>query len=275
MVQREFPGVTLVANQENVGFTRANNQGLRLLGIGAARRGAAGLPPEYVLLLNPDTEIVGEAPAALAAYLDDHTAVGIVGPELYYSDGSVQSSCRRFPDLWVAFAESTPVEWHWPRNPVSRRYRMDDTSPPEGPVDWITGAAMLIRTEALEEVGLFDEGFFMYSEELDLCRRFTMAGWEVHFTPRARILHHEAASSDQVAGLRHRRFHTSRARYFEKHNGRLAGLAVRCSCTALFGAEALLEAMKWLLGHKRELRRERIAAYRSVMAALWAKDDGA
>ncbi len=269
MLRDEFSQVRLIANEANVGFTRANNQGLRALGV----EGSAEAP-SFALLLNPDTRIEDDAPAVLLEYLVSHPRVGIVGPQLVYADGSVQSSCRRFPSLATAAVESTPIEWHWPRNPVSRAYRMGDGSPPEGQVDWVTGAAMMARTEALAQVGLFDEDFFMYSEELDLCRRLTEAGWEVHFTPRARILHFEAASSDQVVPLRHRRFHRSRVRYFEKHHGVGRALALRAVLSSLFAGEFVLEALKWMAGHKRALRANRMSAYLGVLAGLWCGPDG-
>jgi len=114
MVAAEFPAVRLIANMENVGFTRGNNQGL------AVARG------RQVFFLNPDTEVVGDALAEMVAYLDAHPEVGALGPELRYGDGILQSSRRRFPTLTTALFESTPLAWHWPANPWARRYRMED-----------------------------------------------------------------------------------------------------------------------------------------------------
>ena len=102
MVAAEFPAVRLIANVENVGFTRGNNQGL------AVARG------RYVFFLNPDTEVVGDALATMVAYLDAHPEVGALGPQLRYGDGSLQSSRRRFPTFATALLESTPLAWHWP-----------------------------------------------------------------------------------------------------------------------------------------------------------------
>ena len=114
MVAAEFPAVRLIANAENVGFTRGNNQGL------AVARG------RYVFFLNPDTEVVGDALVTMVAYLDVHPEVGALGPQLRYGDGSLQSSRRRFPTFATALFESTPLAWHWPANPWARRYRMED-----------------------------------------------------------------------------------------------------------------------------------------------------
>lgn len=303
MVRDEFPEVTLIANADNRGFTAANNQGFRALGLTgidgcrvAAGRGESvptssspaaaapdpplpapdkaapapapptSSPPDYTLILNPDTEVIGDALAVLADYLDRHPEVGAVGPLLQNPDGSVQPSRRRFPSLATGLVESTPVAWHWPDNAVARRYHMADVpADAAGPVDWVTGAAILLRSSALAAAGGFDEGFFMYSEELDLCRRLADAGWAVHFCPAARIMHHEGRSSAQVAAARHLSFQRSRVRYFHKHHGAAAAGIVRVGILAAYAGELGIEALKWLLGHQRALRRARIAAYWNLL----------
>lgn len=262
MVAAEFPDVKLIANRDNRGFTAGNNQGLAL---------AQG---RYVLFLNPDTEVVGDALATMVAYLDAHPEVGALGPQLRYGDGSPQSSRRRFPTLLTALFESTPLAWHWPGNPWARRYRMEDqtcevfeTSQVSAAeeVDWLVGAALLVRRETLEQIGGFDEGYFMYSEELDWCRRAKAAGWQIVYLPAVQIIHHEGKSSEQVVAARHIRFNTSKVRYFHKFHGRLAAGFLRFALLGMFGVEWLLEAGKWLLGVKRPLRRERMAAYRQLL----------
>jgi N-acetylglucosaminyl-diphospho-decaprenol L-rhamnosyltransferase len=288
-VRRQFPEVRLIVNGANVGFARANNQGLRALGIGVDRAepappsgavgpappsGAVGPapathaaePPKLVLMLNPDTEIVGDALGILQGALDRDPAAACVGPRLVYPDGRYQSSCRRFPTVLTALLESTPAAWHWPGNPVARGYRLADAEPVgPGSVEWLTGACLLMRSEALAAVGLFDEGFFMYSEELDLCRRLGQAGWRILYEPRATVIHVEAASSDQAIGARHRRFQRARVQYFAKHHGRLAALIVDLGVRLEFGVEMGLEAVKSLLGHRRPMRRARIGAYWKVV----------
>jgi len=258
MVAAEFPAVRLIANIENVGFTRGNNQGL------AVARG------RQVFFLNPDTEVVGDALAEMVAYLDAHPEVGALGPELRYGDGSLQSSRRRFPTLTTALFESTPLAWHWPANPWARRYRMEDQgsgvrgqgSGGKGQeVDWVIGAALMVRREVLAQIGGFDEGYFMYSEELDLCRRIKEAGWRIVYLPTAQVVHHEGKSSEQVVAARHIRFQTSKVRYFRKFHGPLQAEALRVFILASFAVEWLFEAGKWLLGSRRPLRRERMVAY--------------
>lgn len=262
MVRDRHPSAELIANTTNVGFTRANNQALRRLGVEDGR----GDAPSMVLLLNPDTEVAPAAVSRLVRHLEGRPRAGAVGPLLRNTDGSVQGSRRRFPTTRVGLLESTPVEWHWSGNPTAARYRMADVSPGAAQsVDWVTGAAILLRSRALTEVGLFDESFFMYSEELDLCYRLHRAGWEVRFEPAAEVVHHEGRSSDQAVAARHRRFHRSRVRYFRKHHGRAAAATVRAGLMLSFGAESLLEGLKWLAGSQRPLRRDRLSAYAGVL----------
>jgi N-acetylglucosaminyl-diphospho-decaprenol L-rhamnosyltransferase len=208
----------------------------------------------------------------MVACMDQHPEVGALGPELHYGDGSLQSSRRRFPTFMTALFESTPLAWHWPANPWARRYRMEDTPPPvaEGSqvqfVDWVVGAALLVRREALDQVGGFDEGYFMYSEEMDWCRRAVVdAGWRVAYFAGAQVVHYEGKSSEQMVALRHIRFQTSKVRYFRKFHGAPAAEMLRMAILAMFSAEWALEVVKWLLGSRRELRRERMAAYGQLL----------
>jgi N-acetylglucosaminyl-diphospho-decaprenol L-rhamnosyltransferase len=253
MVGEHFPDVHLIANEDNRGFSAANNQGIVV---------AKG---RYVLLLNPDTEVVSDALAMLVTFADAHPDVAIVGPQLLNPDGTVQSSRRRLPTLLTAVFESTWLEPWAPRH-LLEHYRVSDR--PDDmvqDVDWITGAAMLARREAIEEVGLLDEGFFMYSEELDWCRRFREAGWRVVYLPAAQIIHHVGKSSEQVTAARHIHFQTSKVRYFRKHQGPLAAGILRWVLLANYVWQLGLEAAKWLVGHRRSLRAQRIAAYWQVL----------
>ena len=264
MLGRAFPDVLLIANEANQGFTSGNNQGFEALGVTGTDL-AAPRPPDLTMILNPDTELTKGALQTLIDALMRQPEAGAIGPALVYGDGSPQPSRRRFPGLLTGMVESTPAAWHLPEAWVSRHYRMEDEALLAGPVDWVTGAAILFRTEALAAARGFDEGFFMYSEELDLCKRLWDAGWQVRFCPEAVIVHHEGKSSEQVVAMRHREFHRSRVRYFRKHHGPLAASIVRAFILKLFALEMVLEAGKWLLGHRRELRRARVAAYWSVL----------
>jgi len=259
MVEEEFPQVRLIANSENVGFTVGSNQGI------AASRG------RYVLLLNPDTEIVGDALATMVEYLDDQPQVGALGPQLLNPDGSIQSSRRRFPSLATAFLESTILQQWFPHNRIARHYYMADQPDDEvQEVDWVTGACLLTRREAIQNVGVLDEGFFMYSEELDWCRRAKERGWKVVYLPTARVIHHGGQSSEQVKSFQHIQFQRSKIRYFRKHHGLWQAEVLRSFILSTYLYQLIAEALKWLVGHKRPLRAMRVKSYWQVLESRLA-----
>jgi N-acetylglucosaminyl-diphospho-decaprenol L-rhamnosyltransferase len=253
MVRVEFPAVRLVVNSENRGFPGAINQGISL---------ARG---RYVLLLNPDTELVRNALGTMVAFADEHPYVGVVGPQLLNADGSVQSSRRRFPTLATAFFESTWLQPYALRRLLERYYVGDQPDDRVQDVDWLMGAALMARREAIEQVGPMDERFFMYSEELDWCRRFREAGWRVVYLPTAQVHHHEGKSSEQVLPARHIHFQTSKVRYFRKYHGHVAAEALRLFLLGSYVWQLGLEGAKWLVGHRRSLRAGRVAAYWQVL----------
>jgi N-acetylglucosaminyl-diphospho-decaprenol L-rhamnosyltransferase len=261
MVRREFPGVRLIASDENLGYARGNNLGL------------AEATGRYLFILNPDTEIVGDTLAMMVRYLDAHLAVGALGPQLRYPDGTLQSSRRRFPSLATAFCESTLLHQWFPNNRTARRYHLADRpADVTQPVDWLVGAALMIRREAWQQVGPLDEGFFMYFEELDWCRRCRAAGWEIHYLPAAQITHHEGKSSEQVMAARTIRFQSSKIHYYRKYYGVGWALVIRLFLLGMFAFQLSQESLKWLVGHKRELRQERVAAYWRVLRSGLAVD---
>jgi GT2 family glycosyltransferase len=254
MVRDEFPRIHLIANEENRGFTAANNQGLAL---------SQG---RYLLLLNPDTEIVGDALATMAGYMKANSESGALGPRLLNTDGSPQSSRRRFPTFLTALVESTVVQEWWNDNRILRRYYMADSDNYViQSVDWLVGACLLVRRQAYEQVGGLDEGFFMYSEELDWCRRIKGADWEVVYLPNATVIHHEGKSSEQVVPARHIYFQSSKVRYFRKHHGAFQAEALRWFLLSTYVYQTAREGLKWLAGHKRPMRAERIQAYCQVL----------
>ncbi len=253
MLRETFPNVQVIANAENRGFTGGNNQGL------AAATG------DFLLLLNPDTEIVGDALPRMVDYLQIHPGVGMLGPQLLNPDGSAQSSRRRFPTLPVLFLESTWLEKLAPRKVLQHYYAKEQPDDLVQNVDWITGAAMLTRREAVAQVGGMDEGFFMYSEELDWCRRIRETGWRVVYFPEARIVHHEGKSSEQVVAARHIYFQSSKVRYTRKYHGNAAAECLRLWLLAQYIWQIGVEGVKWLIGHRRDLRAARLAAYRQVL----------
>ncbi len=254
MLRTDFPSVHVIACERNVGFSAGNN-----LGIAAARG-------EFLLFINPDTEIVGDALDALLQCARAHPDVGAVAPQLIFPDGCVQPTRYRFPTLASAILDGTILEQWFPRNRALRRYHLADVSENiTQDVDWVMGACLMLRREVIAQVGGFDEQFFMYSEETDLCKRIKDAGWRVVYLPAAKVIHHHSASSDQVVALRHMRFQSSRVRYFRKHHGWLAANILRVFILVSYELLTLEEFAKWLVGQKRAMRRERIAAYWQVL----------
>jgi len=253
MAEAAFPGVH-VLRSTNRGFAAGNNLGI------ARSRG------RYIMLLNPDTQAVGLALNTLLDTMDAHPDVGAIGPQLRYGDGRPQSSRRRFPTPWTGFMESTLLQQWFPHNRWAARYHMldlpDDTL---CDVDWLVGAALLVRREAIEQAGLLDEGYFMYSEEMEWCRRIKGRGWRIVYQPAALIMHYEGRSSAQVAAQRDIYFHTSKLRYWRQVHGAGWAAALRAFLLASYAFQWLREGAKWLAGHKRPLRQERLAAYAEVL----------
>ena len=263
MVRAEFPDVRLIVNVTNRGYTGGNNDGI------AAATG------RYALVLNPDTQIVGDALVTLVQYADARPDVGVVGPQLLNPDGGVQSSRRRFPTLLTGLFESTWLQSLAPRGVLRDYYVQDRPDGETQEVDWVMGACLLVRREAIQQVGMLDEGFFMYSEELDWCCRIKHAGWKIVYLPTAQVIHHVGKSSEQVVAQRHIYFQTSKVRYFRKHHGALAAGVLRFALLAMYLAQLVLEAAKGALGHKREMRRERARAYWQVLRSGLRSDRSA
>jgi len=256
VVRTRFPDVILIEPGANLGYTGGNNLGLRH---------AQG---RYILILNPDTEVAPDAPGRLVGVLGIHPSIGVVGPALLLPDGRRQSSRRRFPSLFVGMVESTPLEPWVARSPLLRGFRLLDHPDDEPqPVDWLVGAALMIRREIIEQVGTLDEAFFMYFEELDWQRRIKAAGWSIWYWPEARVVHYEGASSGQVVARRQILFATSKIEYYRKWYGARTAALLRGWLWLLFAGEMLVESLKLLLRHKTDLRRERIQHYRQVLAS--------
>jgi len=220
---RAHPQVQSFLLSQNVGFTRANNIAL------AAARG------RHLLLLNPDTEIVGDALATLVRYLDAHPDVGIVGPHTLNSDGTTQPSRRRFHTFATVLfslkqngrtvrAVPPQIEQHYYLSHEPERALVE--------VDWVNGSALMARRAVYEQIGGLDERFVMCYEEVDWCRRAKLAGWRVVYVGTAQILHHEGKSSAQAP--QHRRLHYRRSKllYVRKHYGVLAAAALHLGLIA-------------------------------------------
>lgn len=207
MVRREFSQVTLIETGRNLGFSAGNNVGLQ------KSKG------RYVLFLNPDTVVHEGAFDILIDWMDAHPEVGACGPMLYNTDGSLQSSCRLFPSFAAGLFRNTLLGRLFPHNPWSRGYLMQDSQhDQEQSVDWLSGSALLVRRVALEQIGGgWDESYFMYCEDVDLCYRLKTKNWPRFYVPQATITHHIGKSSDWAMGAMIRRHHASMLRFYFKH----------------------------------------------------------
>jgi N-acetylglucosaminyl-diphospho-decaprenol L-rhamnosyltransferase len=213
MVGSRFPDVRLIENKENVGFARANNQAIAL------SRG------RYALMINSDAIATPGAIQAMVDWADAESHAGIVGAQLLNPDGSFQASHTSFPTLWQEFLILTGLgrllrgRWYPSRGPMQDR----------GPqlVDYVEGACLLVRRQAMEEVGGLDEGYFMYAEEVDWCYAMKQGGWQVWYQPNARIIHYGGASSCHRRTQREADLYRSRVRFFRKHYGDRAAIGLK------------------------------------------------
>ena len=228
--EEAFPDIAIIRNGCNLGFTAANNLGVRH---------STG---RHLLFLNPDTELIGNSLETLVDFMDRRKDVGIVGAKLLNPDGSAQMSCRAFPALTTPFfGHSSLLTRLFPGNKFSSAYllsRWDHTESRD--VDWVSGACIMARRAMLDQIGPFDERFFMYCEDTDLCLRAWKTGWKVHYLVEAQVIH------DRGQGGSHRlpyrtivEHHKSMWRYYLKHLRRnllfdliiFGGIICRCATT--------------------------------------------
>jgi GT2 family glycosyltransferase len=174
-----YPHIFLLQNKENEGFTRAVNQGIQI---------AQG---QFLLILNPDVQITANTVQALIAHMGENPRVGVIAPKLLYPNGKLQYSCRRFPTLATFLLRGLGLTEDRPwMPPLLHRHLMTDYDHRETrDVDWVLGACMLVRRELIEDIGLFDERYFLYYSDIDFCFRAKKMGWRVHYEPRVTAIH--------------------------------------------------------------------------------------
>lgn len=213
MVQAEFPAVHLIRQEANAGYAAANNVGLLAAGFGGGRA------PRYALLLNPDTRLGPSDLATMLEFMEAHPEAGAAGPKLVRQDGSLDRACRRsFPTPEYALYRLLGLSRLFPRHPRFGRYNLEYLDPDQlAEVDSLVGAFMLIRGPVLDEVGLLDERFFMYGEDIDLCYRIKERGWRVYYNPAVTVLHYKGASSRQRSAASIRSFYRAMALFHDKH----------------------------------------------------------
>jgi N-acetylglucosaminyl-diphospho-decaprenol L-rhamnosyltransferase len=220
-VAAEHPKVRLIVSPENVGYTRANNLALREVL-------AADPAPRYTLLLNPDTVLGPDTLRRMIDLMESLPRVGVAGPRLHLADGTIDWACRRgFPTPLASLYHMVGLGRMFPRSRRFGRYRLtfvDERTVAD--VDSVVGAFMLIRTEVLRAVGLLDESFFMYGEDLDLAFRIKRAGWRVVYNGLVDVLHYKRASSRQSPRA-DVEFYRSMLVFFRKHYAPVTALPVR------------------------------------------------
>ena len=186
MVKDEFLGVKVVEAKANRGYAAGNNLGIRQ---------ASG---KYVLILNPDVTILGDAITRMFDFLEAHPQVGLAGPKIKNPDNSIQYTCSRFPDWRLPFYRRTFLSNTKKGARWNRHYLMMDCDhQTNAQVDWLFGACLMARAEAIAQVGLLDEGYFLYMEDLDWCRRFWEKNWQVWYLAEAEVIHfHQRLSAE-------------------------------------------------------------------------------
>lgn len=207
LIRERFAGVKLIANEQNVGFSAANNQALRL---------ARG---RFICLINPDTVVQENTFTTLVDFMDQHPEAGMVGCKILNPDGSLQLGCKRsYPTPWVAFSKIMGLSRLFPKSRIFGQYNLtylDDDQLHE--VEAISGSFMLLRQEILARVGYLDEDFFMYGEDLDWCYRVQEGGWKIFYVPLTRIIHYKGESSKQRQSDYLREFYRAMDLFVRKH----------------------------------------------------------
>ena len=221
MVRQGFPQVRLVALDENQGFAAGNNVALKELISGPSRGGS----PSFIWLLNPDTEIKPGAVSTLLGAMKTFPQAAVVGAKLVYTDGALQHCAFRFPGLIQLAFELFPMPERLYETSLNGRYprRLYEAGTPFA-IDHPLGASMMVRAEAISDVGLLDEGYRMYCEEIDWCWRMQKAGWTVLCAPAAEVIHYGGQSTSQVPIPSFVNLWTSRARLYARHHGPLTWL---------------------------------------------------
>ncbi len=262
MVRANFPWVRLIENGENVGFVRATNRAI------AESRG------DYLLLLNSDAIAPPGSLARMVSFMRDHSDAGAVAPKLVNPDGSFQASYARFPTLLSESLSAFGLNRYlWgPHHPSPPPHPDEEPHP----VDWAPGACLLLRRSAVEAVGPLDEGFWMYSEDTDLCYRIHRAGWKVYYLPDVKIVHLGGASSRQCRPESVARLYGSKIRFFRKHCGPLQAALLALAVAAAYGVKAGLACFAYPFPHRRKQARTQLRTSRRVwqMCASFLRNGG-
>ena len=247
-----YPQVVVIENDTNVGFAVANNQGMRI---------ARG---QYFLLLNSDTIVTDHALATMVAFMRSHPEAGALGCKLLNPDGTLQRSCGMFPTLFTEFLDQTMLHVIFP---IYKLGYWDYSDARE--VDWATGACMLVRRQAIEEIGGLDENIYMFYEDIDWCYRLRKAGWKVFYTPEAEVMHLKGQSSESVLPRMLVIDQQSTYYFFGKHYSRWRVQALRLVTSLGVIVRSVFWAAKWLSQGGRAKAKERLRGYQQILYRTW------
>jgi GT2 family glycosyltransferase len=240
-VAKQFPDVRLIQSGANLGFAKANNIGIRQ---------ATG---KYLCLINSDVVVHPGCLRKIFDYMEANPTVGILGPRTVGSKGKTQRSCMRFPSLWNQFCRALALDTLFPKSRLFGGFLMRDFAHDRTrDVDILNGCFWMARQEAVDQVGLLDERFFMYGEDMDWCRRFRQAGWRAVFYAGASAIHYGGGSSANAPARFHVEQRRANLQYWWKHHGRLAAYTY----SWIVGIEELARALGYgLLFLSRKSRR--------------------
>jgi len=262
LVARDYPQVRLIRNTTNLGFAKANN-----IGISAATG-------KYVGFVNSDVKVLPTCIGRLVNYCEAHPEVGMVGPRIIGGDGQLQRSCRGFPTVWNMFCRALALDTIFPRARLFTGYSLWHWPQDTGRnVDILSGCFWLARRKAIDDVGLLDESFFMYGEDMDWCKRFWEHGWKLSFVPSAEAIHYGGGSSANAPIRFYVERHRADLQYWHKHHSRSS---VACyfglTCLHLLLRLAGYAAAFLFRRSGREICRYKMK--RSVAALKWMLSEG-
>lgn len=242
MVRARFPAVQVIENEARLGYSASHNRALRRC------------QGRYLLVLNEDMRVLPGALDSMVAFMDCHPDAGMLGCRLLNPDGSLQPSCRAFPNVWIIFFRSVYLDKLFPRN---RWFGADylghwghDTV---REVDVIKGCCMFVRREVVDQVGLLDERFFIYYEETDWCYRARQQGWKICFTPDAEIIHYGEQTTSRQTPRMTLIQRQSLLKYFRKYHGRAAAFCVRLLSILETGSRLAYWSLNTLLSQRRRV----------------------
>jgi GT2 family glycosyltransferase len=257
MVQEKYPSVTLICNQTNLGFAKANNVGIKQ---------STG---EYIFLINSDVTLISGCINQMIAYMEQHTGIGILGPKILDKDRKSQRSCMEYPTLWNVFCRTFALDVCFPHSRMFSGLLMKYWSHDNvRSVDTLNGCFWMVRRDALNQVGLLDERFFIYGEDIDWCKRFRDAGWDVVFFPGAQAIHYGGASSSNAPVRFYVEMQRANLQLWKKHHKRVTQLGF----TILIWIHQILRVSGYAITYAFKPR-ERITAqfkiHRSMACMRW------